>query len=128
MSGELALSGVGRVIRRWTRGPEKRSWVKALWGRAGSMVVRGAPLDGVPDGGGHGFAGRPLLREADDLFCGVYVNVYAAGVSAYLDGDGGVTPARHGRPVGIVEAAVEVLCPDEAAVHRDRLVGPIALR
>src|ERR671910_635630 len=124
-----AFSGVGRVVRRWRRGPRKAILGEGPFGCArGLRWCLGAPLDGVPYGGGHGFAGRPLLREADDLLCGMDVHVDAAGVGGYLDGDGGVAPRRHGRPVGVVEAAVEVLGPDEAAVYRDSLVGPAALR
>jgi hypothetical protein len=46
-----------------------------------------------------------------------------ARVHAYLEGDGRVAAPWDGRPVGVVEAAVEVLRPHEAAVHGDRLVG-----
>ncbi len=56
----------------------------------------------------------------------VYVD--AAGVGGYLYGHGRVAARWDGRPVCVVEAPVEVLGPDEAAVHRDRLVGPAALR
>src|SRR5919112_577547 len=124
-----SLGGIGRIIRRWTRGCRKAILGKRPFGRARGLRWRlGAPLDGVPYGGGHGFAGRPLLREADDLLCGMDVHVDAAGVGGYLDGHRRVAPRRHGRPVGVVEATVEVIGPDEAAVHRDRLVGPAALR
>src|SRR5918993_470594 len=127
--GGAVFGCVRRVVCRGTRGPRKAILGEGPFWRAGGLLWRlGTPLDGVPDGGGHGFAGRPLLREADDLLCGMDVHVDAAGVGGYLDGDGGVAPRRHGRPVGVVEAAVEVLGPDEAAVYRDRLVGPAALR
>jgi hypothetical protein len=86
-----------------------------------------APLYGVADGGGEGVAGGPLLGEAHDLLGGVDVHVHPAGVDVYLEGCGRVAAARDGRPVGVVEAAVEVLRPDKPAVYGDRLVGAAPL-
>src|SRR5829696_2422178 len=122
-----ALCGV--EVRRWTRGPGEAILGERPFGRArGRGWSRGTPLDGAANGGGNGFAGCPLLREADDLLRGVDVHVHAAGVRGDLDGHGRVAARRDRRPVCVVEATVQVLRPYEAAVHRDRLVYPAALR
>src|SRR5919112_604014 len=82
-----AFGRVGRIVGRWSRGPCKAILGEGPFGCArGLWWCLGPPLDGVPDGGGHGFAGRPLLREADDLLCGMDVHVDPAGGGGYLDG------------------------------------------
>src|SRR5215211_727941 len=125
----VVFCGVGRVVHPGTRRPREAVLGVGPVGRArGLWWDLGTPLDGTPDGGGHGLAGRPLLREADDLLGGMDVHVDAAGVRGYLEGHRRVAARGDGRPVGIVEPALEVLGPYEAAVHRDRLVGPVALR
>jgi hypothetical protein len=57
----------------------------------------------------------------------VDVHVHAARVRGDLDGHGGIAAGGDSRPVSVVEAAVEVVGPHEAAVHRDCLVGPATL-
>ena len=68
-----------------------------------------------------------FFGEAHDLLCRVDVYVYPARVYGDFEGDGRVAAGGDGGPVGVVEAAVEVVGPHEAAVHGDGLVGATAL-
>ena len=82
----------------------------------------------MPDGGRDRIPRRPLLGEAHDLFRRVYVNVYPSRVNLDPECYRRVAARGDRRPVGVVEAPVEVVSPHPAAVHRDRLAGAAALR
>jgi hypothetical protein len=98
--------------------------LRRAWGGGG----RGrAPLYCFSNRGGDGGAGGPFLREAYDLLGRVYVHVYPAGVHFDAQGHRRIAARGERGPVGVVDAAGQILGPHPTIVHRDRLARPASL-